>query len=64
MSRIIFCTSLRWRGEFHEGFNHDLTEEIVSREVEYVDNEGLITEEVRVLWSVGGWSAPNWSQAN
>jgi hypothetical protein len=49
-------------GEFHEGFNQDLTEEIVSREVEYVDNEGLITE-VRVLWSVGGWSAPNWSQA-
>ena len=49
-------------GEFHEGFNQDVTEEIVSREVEYVDNEGLITE-VRVLWSVGGWSAPNWSQA-
>jgi hypothetical protein len=49
-------------GEFHEGFNHDVTEEIVSREVEYVDNEGLITE-VRVLWGVGGWSAPNWSQA-
>ena len=49
-------------GESHEGFNHDLTEEIVSREVEYVDREGLITE-VRVMWSVGGWSAPNWSQA-
>jgi len=49
-------------GEFREGFNHDVSEEIVSREVEYVDNEGLITE-VRVLWSVGGWSAPNWSQA-
>ena len=44
-------------GEFHEGFNHDVTEEMVSREVEYVDNEGLITE-VRVLWSVGGWRAP------
>ena len=27
-------------GEFHEGFNRDVTEEIVSREVEYVDNEG------------------------
>ena len=49
-------------GEFHEGFDHDVTEEIVSREVEYVDNEGLITE-VRALWSVGGWRAPNWSQA-
>lgn len=49
-------------GEFHEGFERDITEEIVSREVEYVDHEGLITE-VRVMWSVGGWSAPNWSQA-
>jgi hypothetical protein len=49
-------------GEFPEGFNRDFTEEIVSREVEYVDNEGRITE-VRLLWSVGGWSAPNWSQA-
>jgi hypothetical protein len=49
-------------GEFHEGFNRDFTEEIASREVEYVDHEGGITE-VRVLWSVGGWSAPNWSQA-
>jgi hypothetical protein len=49
-------------GESREGFNHDFTEEIVSREVDYVDNEGRITE-VRVLWSVGGWSAPNWSQA-
>ena len=49
-------------GESREGFNQDLTEEIVSREVEYVDREGLITE-VRVMWSVGGWSAPNWSQA-
>jgi hypothetical protein len=49
-------------GEFREGFNQDVTEEIVSREVEYVDHEGLITE-VRILWSVGGWSAPNWSQA-
>ena len=49
-------------GESREGFNHDFTEEIVSGEVEYVDNEGLITG-VRVLWSVGGWGAPNWSQA-
>ena len=49
-------------GESREGFNRDLTEEIMSREVEYIDREGLITE-VRVMWSVGGWSAPNWSQA-
>jgi hypothetical protein len=49
-------------GEFREGFNRDFTEEIVSKEVEYVDEEGRLTE-VRVLWSVDGWSAPNWSQA-
>ena len=49
-------------GEFREGFSHDFTEEIVSHEVEYVDSEGRLTE-VRVLWSVDGWSAPNWSQA-
>jgi hypothetical protein len=48
-------------GESREGFNRDFTEEIVSREVEYVDDEGRITE-VRVLWSVDGWTAPNWSQ--
>ena len=49
-------------GEFREGFNRDFTEEIVSKEVEQVDEEGRLTE-VRVLWSVDGWSAPNWSQA-
>jgi hypothetical protein len=49
-------------GEFREGFSHDFTEEIVSKEVEYVDKEGRITE-VRALWSSDGWSAPNWSQA-
>jgi hypothetical protein len=49
-------------GEYHEGFNHVFSEEIVSREVSYIDDEGLITG-VRVLWGVGGWSAPNWSQA-
>lgn len=38
------------------------TEEIVSAEVEYVDAEGALAE-VRVLWSVRGWSAPNWSRA-
>lgn len=49
-------------GESRDGFKGDFTEEIVSREVEYVDSEGQVTE-VRVLWGVGGWSAPNWSQA-
>lgn len=49
-------------GEHHEGFSQIYSEEIVSREVEYVDREGKLTE-VRVLWSVGGWSAPNWTQA-
>jgi hypothetical protein len=49
-------------GESREGFNRDFIDEIVSREVDYVDSEGHVTE-VRVLWGVGGWSAPNWSQA-
>lgn len=49
-------------GESREGFDHSFTEEIVSREVEYIDNDGEVTE-VRLLWGVGGWSAPNWSQA-
>ena len=49
-------------GEHHAGFSQIYTEEIVSREIPYVDNEGLVTE-VRILWSVGGWNAPNWSQS-
>ena len=49
-------------GEHVDGYSPVMTEEIVSREVDYVDHEGDLTE-VRVLWSVGGWSAPNWSQA-
>jgi hypothetical protein len=49
-------------GEHHEGFTQVYTEEIVSKEIEYIDHEGLLTE-VRVLWSVGGWAAPNWTQA-
>jgi hypothetical protein len=49
-------------GEHHEGFSQVFTEEIVSREVAYTDPEGKVTE-VRVLWSVNGWSAPNWTQA-
>jgi len=38
------------------------TEEIVAQEVVYVDNEGWATE-VRVMWSVDGWGAPNLTQA-
>jgi hypothetical protein len=49
-------------GEHVDGYSSVITEEIVSREVDYVDHQGDLTE-VRVLWSVGGWSAPNWSQA-
>jgi hypothetical protein len=49
-------------GESRGGSGRDFTEEIVSDEVKYVDGEGRITE-VRALWSVDGWNAPNWSQA-
>jgi hypothetical protein len=50
-------------GEHHEGFSRIFTEEIVAREIPYVDTEGLVTE-VRLLWSVGrGWTAPNWTQS-
>ncbi len=49
-------------GEHREGFSQVFTEEIVAREVPYVDSEGRITE-VRVLWSANGWGAPNWTQA-
>lgn len=45
-----------------ESLSPVFTEEIVSAEVEYLDVEGAL-EEVRVLWSVRGWSAPNWSPA-
>jgi hypothetical protein len=48
-------------GEHHEGFSRVFTEEIVSREIAYTDDEGRLTE-VRLLWSVGGWNAPNWTQ--
>jgi hypothetical protein len=49
-------------GEHHEGFSQVFTQEIVSHDVDYVDHEGRVTE-VRVLWSPGDWSAPNWTQA-
>jgi hypothetical protein len=49
-------------GEHHEGFSNILTEEIVAREIPYIDNEGSLTE-VRILWGVDGWFTPNWSQA-
>src|SRR5215510_1198778 len=45
-----------------EEFSPIFTEEIVAREVPYLDSEGRITE-MRLLWSVNGWNAPNWTQA-
>lgn len=45
-----------------EEFSPISSEEIVAREVPYVDQQGRITE-VRVLWGVDGWAAPNWTQA-
>jgi hypothetical protein len=45
-----------------EEFSPIFTEEIVAREVPYVDTAGRITE-VRLLWSVNGWTAQNWTQA-
>jgi hypothetical protein len=45
-----------------EEFSPVFSEEIVAREVPYVDQQGRITE-VRVLWGVDGWAAPNWTQA-
>jgi hypothetical protein len=45
-----------------EEFSPVFTEEIVAHEIPYVDNDGRITE-VRLLWSVNGWNAPNWTQA-
>jgi len=49
-------------GEHHEGFSRIFTEEIVAREIPYIDTEGRVTE-VRLLWSVGGWTAPNWTHS-
>jgi hypothetical protein len=45
-----------------EEFSPIFTDEVVAREVAYVDTEGQITE-VRLLWGVDGWTAPNWTQA-
>lgn len=45
-----------------EQFSPVFTEEIVARDIPYSDTEGRITE-VRLLWSVSGWSAQNWTQA-
>ena len=45
-----------------EEFSPIFTEEIVAQEVPYVDTAGRITE-VRLLWSVNGWTAQNWTQA-
>ena len=40
-------------GEHQQGFSPLFTEEIVAREIPYLDSEGRITE-VRLLWSVNG----------
>ncbi|NOT53122.1 MAG: hypothetical protein HOP18_00815 [Deltaproteobacteria bacterium] len=45
-----------------EEFSPIFTEEIVAHEVPYIDTVGRITE-VRLLWSVNGWTAQNWTQA-
>ena len=45
-----------------EQFSPVFSEEIVAREIPYVDTEGRITE-VRLLWGVNGWNAQNWTQA-
>jgi hypothetical protein len=49
-------------GEHVGGFSPLFTETIVTREVDYVDRVGDLTE-VRVAWSVGGSPAANWTQA-
>jgi len=49
-------------GESRNGLSRVFTEEIRARAVEYVDHDGWLTE-VRLLWSVNGWDAPNWTQA-
>jgi hypothetical protein len=49
-------------GEHIEGWSPVITEAITALEVEYLDRSGDITE-VRVLWSVEGSAAANWSQA-
>jgi len=54
--RFVFVT------DGQEQFSPIFTEEIVAREIPYVDHEGRITE-VRLLWGVNGWSAQNWTQA-
>ncbi|MEA2624992.1 MAG: hypothetical protein QOD06_1037 [Candidatus Binatota bacterium] len=47
-------------GERRRDYSPVITEEIVSCEVPYVDEEGRITQ-VRLLWGVNGWVAPNWT---
>lgn len=44
-----------------EQLSEIFSEEIVAREIPYLDHEGRITE-VRILWGVDGWNAPNWTQ--
>ncbi len=47
---------------FREDVTRVFSEDIIANEVPYVDTEGRITE-ARVLWSVNGWTAQNWTQA-
>jgi len=49
-------------GQHTEGWSPVFTETIVAHQVDYLDRTGDITE-MRVLWSVEGSAAPNWSQA-
>jgi len=49
-------------GEHKKELAQIFTEEIIAHEIPYIDTEGRITE-VRILWSVDGWGAPNWTQA-
>lgn len=44
-----------------EEFSPVFTEDIVAQEVSYVDDDGRVTK-IRLLWSVNGWSTPNWTQ--
>ncbi len=50
-------------GEHLEGWSPVFSEVIMASEVEYLDRVGDLTE-VRVLWSVDGSIASNWSQAS
>ena len=46
----------------HGPLSEVFTEEIVARDVEYIDHDGWVTD-VRLVWGVNGWAAPNLTQA-